>query len=259
VKFFSRTAHNRRGTVTAPSPLTDFFAGLAAPFTAEELFDCLPDTVYFVKNRRCEYVVVNRTLADRCGVGDKRKLLGRTCKDVFPAPLGQAYAKQDETVLRSGQPLRDQLELHLYPSGQTGWCLTNKLPLFGADGAVVGLFGMSHDILPASEVSDYAPVAEAIRLARQELGCRLTVGELAEAVGLSAYQLDHRVERLFRLTASQLLVKIRMDEAARRLRETDRSIALIAADCGYADQSAFTRQFKTTTGYTPREYRRTFG
>jgi AraC-like DNA-binding protein len=245
--------------VTALSPLTGFFAGLAAPFTAEELFDSLADTVYFIKNRRAEYVVVNRTLADRCQVGDKRELLGRTCREVFPAPLGQAYSEQDEAVLQSGQPLRDQLELHLYPSGQTGWCLTNKFPLFGADGQVVGLFGMSHDVHLPSEVSEYIPVAEAIRLVRQDLGCRRTLGELAEAVGLSAYQLDHRVRRLFRLTASQLLVKIRLDEAARKLRETDLSIALIAADCGYADQSAFTRQFKTTTGYTPKEYRRTFG
>jgi AraC-like DNA-binding protein len=245
--------------VTAPSPLTNLFADLAAPFTAEELFDCLTDTVYFVKNRRGEYVVVNRTLADRCGVRNKCELLGRTCKDVFPAPLGLAYAEQDEAVFRSGQPLRDQLELHLYPSGQTGWCLTNKLPLFGADGQVVGLFGMSHDVHLPSEVGEYTPVAEAIRLVRQDLDCRLTVGELAEAVGLSAYQLDHRVRRLFRLTASQLLVKIRMDEAARKLRETDRPIALIAADCGYADQSAFARQFKATTGYTPGEYRRTSG
>jgi AraC-like DNA-binding protein len=245
--------------VTAPSPLADFFAGLAAPFTAEELFDGLADTVYFVKNRRAEYVVVNRTLADRCGVGDKRALLGRTCRDVFPAPLGQAYTEQDQAVLRSGQPLRDLLELHLYPSGQTGWCLTNKLPLFGAGGQVAGLFGMSHDVHLPREVGEYTPVAEAVRLVRQDLGCRLTLGELAEAVGLSAYQLDHRVRRLFRLTASQLLVKIRMDEAARKLRETDRSIALIAADCGYADQSAFSRQFKTATGYTPGEYRRTFG
>jgi AraC-like DNA-binding protein len=244
--------------VSAPSPLTDFFAGLAAPFTAEELFDCLADTVYFVKNRRAEYVVVNRTLADRCGVRDKGALLGRTCRDVFPAPLGQAYAEQDEAVLRSGQPLRDQLELHLYPSGQTGWCLTNKLPLVGADGEVVGLFGTSHDVHLPSEVSEYTPVAEAMRIVRQDLSRRLTLEELAEAVGLSAYQLDQRVRRLFRLSACQLLVKVRMDEAARKLRETDRSLALIAGDCGYADQSAFTRQFKTSTGHTPGEYRRTF-
>jgi PAS domain S-box-containing protein len=247
-------------TLNTRCPLNDLLANLASPFTAEELFDCFTDTVYFVKNRRGEYVAVNRTLTDRCGLTNKSDLIGRTCRDVFPAPLGQAYAEQDEAVFRSGQPLRDQLELHLlYPSGQTGWCLTNKLPLFGVDREVVGLYGVSHDIHLPNEAGEYAPVSEAIRLARRDLSRRLTVGELAEAVGLSAYQLDHRVRRLFRLTTMQLLVKIRIDEASRILRETDGPIALIAASCGYADQSAFTRQFRSTTGYTPGEYRRTFG
>jgi AraC-like DNA-binding protein len=237
----------------------EFFALLPEPYTAEELFDCLRDTVYFVKNGRAEYVVVNQTLAERCGVRDKGELLGRTCADVFPGPLGRAYLEQDETVIRTGFPLRDQPELHLYPTGDTGWCLTNKFPLHGTDRRVVGLFGMSHDVHLPGEVDKYVPVTEAVGLARRNLGGRLTIRELAEAVGLSPYQFDQRVQHLFRVTASQLLIKIRIDEATRRLRQTDRQISLIATDCGYADQSAFTRQFKATTGYTPREYRRLFG
>jgi AraC-like DNA-binding protein len=33
------------------------------------------------------------------------------------------------------------------------------------------------------------------------------------------------------------------------------SMAELALDCGYADQSAFTRQFKATVGLTPSHYR----
>jgi AraC-like DNA-binding protein len=33
------------------------------------------------------------------------------------------------------------------------------------------------------------------------------------------------------------------------------SVADIAQACGYADHSAFTRQFRATTGVTPSEYR----
>jgi AraC-like DNA-binding protein len=42
----------------------------------------------------------------------------------------------------------------------------------------------------------------------------------------------------------------------RRLRETDDPIAAVALDCGYSDQSAFTRQFRQTVGLSPSEYRR---
>ena len=47
-----------------------------------------------------------------------------------------------------------------------------------------------------------------------------------------------------------------MDTALRRLRETADPIAMIALDCGYSDQSAFTRQFKAAVGLTPQQYRR---
>jgi AraC-like DNA-binding protein len=238
-------------------PAGDFFDLLAEPFHAGALFDCLPDVVYFVKNRRGEYVVVNRTLADRCAVRDKVELLGLTADQAFPPPHGKRYREQDEAILRTGVPIRDQLELHLYPSGRIGWCLTHKLALRGKDGGVVGLAGISRDVQPPDDAAEeYAPVAEVVRRVRERPAEKISVGELAAAVGLSPYHLDRRVRKLFRLTVGQLLLKLRMDEAARQLRETDRSMAAVAADCGYADQSAFARQFKASTGQTPGRYRR---
>jgi AraC-like DNA-binding protein len=40
-----------------------------------------------------------------------------------------------------------------------------------------------------------------------------------------------------------------------RLLHGDDSIASIGQHCGFADQSAFARQFKATVGMTPRDYR----
>ena len=59
-------------------------------------------------------------------------------------------------------------------------------------------------------------------------------------------------------TAGQLIQKVRMEAAVRRLRETKGPIAAIALDSGYSDQSAFTRQFRLTVGLSPSEYRRMF-
>jgi AraC-like DNA-binding protein len=49
-----------------------------------------------------------------------------------------------------------------------------------------------------------------------------------------------------------------MEAAVQRLRDSDDAIAAIALDCGYSDQSAFTRQFRQTIGASPSEYRRAF-
>jgi AraC-like DNA-binding protein len=235
-------------------------AQLPAPFTGEALFDCLPDVVFFVKNDRGEYVVVNQTLVERCGRRTKEELFGRTADEVFPAPLGRGYRLQDDEVLRAGHAIRDQLELHVYPTGRRGWCVTNKLPLRAGDGSVVGLYGVSKDLQVAEEGSEeYAQIADVLQRIRTHFDQPLQVSELARRAHLSVYQFEQRIRRIFYVTAGQLIQKVRMQAAVERLVETDASIAAIAGQCGYSDQSAFTRKFRETVGLSPSEYRRSFG
>jgi AraC-like DNA-binding protein len=179
--------------------------------------------------------------------------------EVFPPPLGASYRAQDERVLQSGDAILNQLELHYYPSGGRGWCLTNKLPLRGRDGRVAGLVGISRDLQAANERSeDYSQVARVIQHIQTHCDEPLRVSDLAARAGLSEYQFEQRVRKIFQFTAGQLIQKTRMEFAVRRLRETADPIATIALDCGYSDQSTFTRQFHQTIGLSPSEYRRTF-
>jgi PAS domain S-box-containing protein len=240
-----------------PSLLTELFAQLGEPFTGETLFDCLTDLVFFIKNRRGEYVVVNQEMAERCGVREKRALIGRKADEVYPPPLGLSYRAQDETLLRTGEPILNQLELQLYHSGGTGWCLTNKLPLRDREGRVAGLVGISRDLQsPNDKGADFAQVARAVRHLQAHFQEPLKIARLAALAGMSPYQFDQRIRRIFHITAGQFLHKVRMDAAVRRLRDTPDPIAMIALDCGYSDQSAFTRQFRRTVGLSPTQFRR---
>ena len=220
------------------------------------MFDCLVDLVFFIKNARGEYVVVNQTLVERCGKRAKSELIGRRPEELFPAPLGRSYRAQDEEVLKSGVAIRNQLELHLYPTGRQGWCLTNKLPLRRRGGDIAGLCGFSRDLQAANERGrDFSQVAQALRRIQTQYAEPLKVSELARRAGFSAYQFDQRMRRIFGITAGQLMQKTRMEAALQRLRASDASIARIASECGYSDQAAFTRRFHKTTGMSPSEYR----
>ena len=229
---------------------------LDPPFTGETLFDRLSDVVFFIKNASGQYVVVNDTAVDRCGLRTKSELIGKTASQVFRAPLGESFETQDRKVLESGRPLSMQLELHIYPTGEAGWCLTNKLPLTRKDGSIAGLVGISQDLrLPDSSMEEYQHIATAIRFAETNLSTPPSVQDLATIAGMSRYQLDRRIRRVFGLTAGQWLLKLRIDHAQQALQQTDVSISAIAIDTGYADQSAFTRQFRQATGLSPREFR----
>jgi len=234
----------------------ELFSQLAEPFTGEALFDCLGDLVFFLKNRRGEYVIVNQTLVERCGRRKKSELIGRRADEVFPPPFGANYRAQDESVLRQGTAIYNQLELHFHSTGARGWCLTNKLPLRDRERRVVGLMGISKDLQSANERSaDYSAVAKVVQHIQKNFAETLRVKDLAARAGLSGYQFEERIRKIFQLTAGQLIQKVRMENAVRQLRESPATIAAVALNCGYSDQSAFTRQFRQTTGLSPTEYR----
>lgn len=223
---------------------------------AARLFDRIPDVVFFIKDARGRYVEVNQTLVIRCNRRGKSELLGRTTREVFPHPLGNRFFEQDLKVLCSGVPIVQNLELHLYPTRLEGWCLTDKLPLYGTDGRVTGLAGISRDLQsPATEIDRFAEIASALDHIHEHYGCELRVEELAAISELSVYQLNRRLRAIFGITASQLITKRRIDAASEMLRSKGKPIAEIATSCGYFDQSAFSRVFRRTVGLTPREYR----
>jgi PAS domain S-box-containing protein len=236
-----------------------FLESLDGLLPVDRLFDGVPDVVFFVKDAQGRYMAVNDTLAARCGLAGKEVALGLTAEEVFPPPLGDAFALQDQEILRGGNPIRDHLELHLYAGGRSGWCLTFKEPILGRRGNVVGICGISRDLhSPGEQGEDFAALSRAIEYIHRHLDEPLRLPELAELAGFSVYQFDQRIRSLFCVTAGQYLVKIRIETACQKLSETNEAIAQIALACGYSDQSAFTRQFKQVVGISPMAYRKKF-
>jgi len=224
-------------------------------FFCEPLFDALPDVVFFVKDEQGRYVVVNRTLVSRCGLRDKSQLLGRNAAEVFSASFGMPYLAQDKTVLASGIEIHEQLELHLYPNRDAGWCLTHKLPLRDKDNRIIGLAGISRDLqMPDKNHPVYRRVAAAVSFIQSNYGQSFQIADLARIADLSISQLERYFHKIFYLTPRQMMIKIRLDSAAKMLAGSH-NITDIATACGYQDHSAFTRQFKATAGVTPSEYR----
>jgi AraC-like DNA-binding protein len=237
---------------TLPPSLPQMVAHFAL---LEPLFDAMPDVVFFVKDPEARYVLVNTTLVARCGFKEKRALLGKTAEQVFPARFGRIYTEQDKAVVRQNSRLVDQLELHLYPGRQPGWCLTSKVPLHDAQGRVLGVAGISRDLQAAEGTHPaYQRLAIAAKYIQDNYAQPLKLAHLATLINMSVAQIERYFHKIFHLTPRQMLLKTRLD-AASELLSGDLSITDIATRCGYNDHSAFTRQFKATVGLTPSQYR----
>lgn len=219
----------------------------------EALFDALPDVVFFVKDGNGRYTHANLTLVRRLGLKHRADVIGRNVTELFPASLGGSYASQDRRVLE-GEVIENQLEVHMFANRVAGWCLTCKRPL-RQRGEVRGIVGISRDLgKPDGRHPTYVRLRRVLAYLQEHYAESVRVAKLAELADVSVAQLERHFRRVFQLTPQQVQTKLRI-EAAMRLLTGDQSVAAIGLACGFADQSAFARQFKATVGMTPRDYR----
>lgn len=233
-----------------------FMAEVASPWYAERLFDRLPDIIFSIKDRQGRYVSISETVTMRCGLKHRQDAIGKTAFDLFPAPMAERYTRQDERLFRTGKPIVDNLDLTVYRDGSAGWCLSTKEPLRDATGAIVGLACISKDLIEPSRGGFIdSAFADTIDFLLDHIDEPLRMDALARRAGLSQAQFDRRMKKIFQLSAGQYVIKTRIDHATRLLAGTALPIADVAQQVGFSDQSAFSRQFRHVTGFTPRQYR----
>ena len=85
------------------------------------------------------------------------------------------------------------------------------------------------------------------------------MSDLAERSELSATHFHRLFRHLLRMSPTDYLLALRIQEARRLLAMTSHSVAEVAFATGFYDQSHFTKRFRHATGMTPRQYRRSFG
>lgn len=223
----------------------------------EQLFDCLTDVVFCVKNCEGIYQSVNQAFVERVNGNDKSDLIGRTASQLFPKPLAVAYEQQDQTVLQEGRPIQDQLERITNSDGSMGWYLASKFPVLDEIGRIVGVAGISQDLnWPSDGDLELANLKTIVEFIKDNLDETLRTEQLASRICLSSVQLDRRMKRVFRLSTKKFIMKCRLEEASRQLASTTVSVSEIALACGFTDQSALTRQFRSATSDTPASFRK---
>jgi AraC-like DNA-binding protein len=84
----------------------------------------------------------------------------------------------------------------------------------------------------------------------------LSLGELAGECGLSPSHFARAFKRSFGVPAHQYLIKQRVERARKLLLHSDLSLLSIALDCGFTDQSAFNRSFRSVIGSSPGAWQR---
>jgi AraC-like DNA-binding protein len=224
-----------------------------------DVFDAIPHVMVCVKDEAGRYVGANQAFARRARQRTATDVIGKRAADLFPAELAASYEAQDRALLSTGQAVRNQLEVIADAVGEEGgdtrWYLTSKMLNHTAEHGTV-IIAVSVDARLGERTGVATGLRAAVELAHASFDQPLRVADLAAAAGVSADRLERAMRRVLGISPKQYLIRIRAEHAATLLATTDRSIAEVAAECGYYDQSQLTRQFRGHIGLTPREYRK---
>lgn len=83
----------------------------------------------------------------------------------------------------------------------------------------------------------------------------LKLTQIAAEVGVHPVYLATAFRQKFGVTVGEFVRRLRIEHACAELNKEDLSLSAIALQAGFADQSHFSKVFKSYVGMTPREYR----
>jgi AraC family transcriptional regulator len=123
-----------------------------------------------------------------------------------------------------------------------------------AEGLVLQLLALGERVRSGPVRRGSAWLAAVVELLHEHSPQVPTLTELAAEAGVHPGHLARAFRQAFGTTVCEYSRSLRLEWAAARL-ERDGSLAEIALEAGFADQSHFTRAFRRFTGVTPGRYR----
>jgi AraC-like DNA-binding protein len=119
------------------------------------------------------------------------------------------------------------------------------------------LVDLSRIAAPANVPAKLAPlVDEVFAVIDARYTELLSLRHVARAVGRSPSHVTNLIREQTGLTGLEWILERRLDEARRRLRDTDEDVAIVAERVGFGCVNHFMRQFRKAHGISPRAWRK---
>lgn len=105
----------------------------------------------------------------------------------------------------------------------------------------------------------HGDIVSAAEYIRSNFASPIVIDDIAAEVHMSKYHFIRLFHRIMGISPYSYITVCRINRAKTLLHSTDRTVAEIGSECGFADTSNFINHFKKHTGQTPLKYRRDFG
>lgn len=213
----------------------------------------LVDSMRFVvKDREHRYLYVNRIWQESFGYTDENaeKVLGKTANELFPKWRAQRYIEEEEVVMRE-RLVQDYEEYQFNADGVVERWRTIKAP-WVVDDEVIGYINLGISMGGALERrQDQLPplVQELMKRACTHQ----SIDDICKELGVSRRTFERRFRAVMNETPQQFRLKCRLVKAKQLLVDGGKVIE-VAEECGFNDQSHFSRAFSKFTGLSPKKF-----
>lgn len=147
----------------------------------QALMDNLPDHIYF-KDLDSRFIRINRAHALFLGLQQPEEAIGKCDLDFFPSDASQQKLADEQRLLAAGTPIVGLIEKSDTANG-THWVSSTKVPIYGADGKITGLVGISRDITGYKQAEQE----------RQTMELQLRQSQKLESIGQLAAGIAHEI------------------------------------------------------------------
>jgi PAS domain S-box-containing protein len=124
------------------------------------LMNSIPQFIYF-KDRESRFTQVNQAQARNLGLDEAAAALGKTDFDFYPEELAREFNADERQIIQTGQPLIDKVERQTGDDATERWLTSTKVPIFGPDGRITGLVGISRDVTERQRAEEALRASEA--------------------------------------------------------------------------------------------------
>ena len=221
----------------------------------KRMMDCLPHVGFYIKDANDRIVTLNRRNCEISALNDEFDAIGLKSSDLFPEAISHEYLARDAAVRKTDKAFMGGVNFATVDRSPTP-TIYSVFPLHDGKGRLIGTMCCFYDAR-APEMTHRARtrLKPALDWMSAHDGEKIPLKKLAELTELSVTHFRRLFAKTFNETPAKYALRIRLNRARRALETTDDTVATIALDAGFYDQSHFIKAFKGIYKLSPAEYR----
>lgn len=220
------------------------------------LMDTLPDACFNMKDLKGRLMVLNRRNCEICHLASELDAVGHRSDEIFPSGFAKDYYDREARVIQSGCPVLNDVAARATDLS-ADLMISNVVPLYDTRGKLVGTANLYRLAAGAQTMPGWHGNMKTVTAyVNTHYAENIKVSALAHMTSFAEVKFIRLFKSVIGVTPGQYILRTRLNAARREIENTAKPLDAIAAECGFFDQSHFSRHFKRSFGITPSAYRR---